>query len=104
MIRKHSLSGATIMVTGGCGFIGSHLVRELLGRGAQRIVVVDSLRYGDRTNLAGADPGRIEVVQHTLGHDPAEKLAPLLENVKFLFHLAAEKHNQSKDDPLRVYA
>src|SRR6185295_12817012 len=100
---RHSLHGARVMVTGGCGFIGSHLVRELLAQGAARVVVVDSLRYGDRTNLSDADPERIEVVQHTLGHDPPAVLAPLFERTEFLFHLAAEKHNQSKDDPLRVY-
>ena len=103
MNRTHSVSGATVMVTGGCGFIGSHLVRALLARGVERVVVVDSLRYGDRTNLSGAAPERIELVQHTLGHDPKELLLPLFANVNFLFHLAAEKHNQSKDDPVRVY-
>jgi len=90
------------MVTGGCGFIGSHLVRELLRLGAARIVVVDSLRYGTRANL-GAPDSRVEILEHTLGHDPPEALAAALAGVDCLFHLAAEKHNQSKDEPSRVY-
>ena len=39
------------MVTGGAGFIGSELVRQLLARG-DRVVVVDNLANGRRENLA----------------------------------------------------
>jgi len=95
------VAGSTIMVTGGCGFIGSHLVRALLARGAARIVVVDSLRYGDPANLDQAG-GAIEIIRHTLGHDDPALLGEPLRGVRALFHLAAEKHNQSKDDPLQV--
>jgi UDP-glucose 4-epimerase len=38
------------------------------------------------------------VLPFTLGSDPAAALADALRGVDFLFHLAAEKHNQSKDD------
>jgi UDP-glucose 4-epimerase len=96
-----SIQDATIMVTGGCGFIGSHLVRELHRRGAGRIIALDSLRYGDRSNLGGEVEG-VEVVKFTLGFDEPSVLAAKLAGVRFLFHLAAEKHNQSKDDPLAV--
>jgi UDP-glucose 4-epimerase len=99
---KHSISGASVVVTGGCGFIGSHLVAELVRRGAGRIVIVDSLRYGDRANL-GALSERVEIVKHTLGFDPRADLDRALSGANYLFHLAAEKHNQSKDDPQRVY-
>jgi UDP-glucose 4-epimerase len=97
-----SLKDAVAMVTGGCGFIGSHLVHALAARGARRIVVVDSLRYGKPENL-GALAERVEVVQYTLGESPRDVLRPALEGVTHLFHLAAEKHNQSKDSPARVY-
>jgi UDP-glucose 4-epimerase len=89
------------LVTGGCGFIGSHLVRALVERGAKRVVVVDSLRYGDPANL-GAVSDKIEIVKHTLGHDDPEVLARALDGIDGLYHLAAEKHNQSKDSPVEV--
>jgi UDP-glucose 4-epimerase len=95
-----SIQGASVAVTGGCGFIGSHLCAELARRGASRIVVLDSLRYGKRENLPSGLP--VEVIEHELGFGDRGALERSLEGVDFLFHLAAEKHNQSKDDPTRV--
>lgn len=98
----HSIAGASVAVTGGAGFIGSHLVAELIARGAERVVVIDSLRYGDPGNL-GSSSQRVQLVKHTLGTDAQAELDAALAGCDFLFHLAAEKHNQSKDDPVRVY-
>jgi nucleoside-diphosphate-sugar epimerase len=85
------------VVAGGCGFIGSHLCRELARRG-HRVTALDSLRYGDLSNV-GAD---IEVVRHTLGTDDPAALSSVLRDADGLFHLAAEKHNQSIDSPRDV--
>jgi UDP-glucose 4-epimerase len=49
-----ALAGSSALVTGGAGFIGSHLVEELLAAGASRIHVLDDLSLGSRANLAGA--------------------------------------------------
>ena len=46
-----TLQGATAVVTGGAGFIGSHVVDRLVAGGAQ-VVVLDNLRTGRRANLA----------------------------------------------------
>ena len=102
MTLESTFQSSTIMVTGGCGFIGSHLVQRLVELGAKRVVVIDSLRYGDQANLAGSSDA-VEVVQHTLGTDPGDALAAHMTGVDYLFHLAAEKHNQSKDSPARVF-
>ncbi len=96
-----SVRHRTLMVTGGCGFIGSHLVRALVARGARRIVVLDSLRYGNPANL-GQTSASVEVIRHQLGKDPPADLARALAGVEGLFHLAAEKHNQSVDSPIEV--
>ncbi len=95
-----ALAGRTVMVTGGCGFIGSHLIRRLLAEGVGRVIALDSLRYGSEQNLAGlAGSDRVTLIRFALGsHEPA-LLDRHLEGVDFLFHLAAEKHNQSKHDP-----
>src|SRR5262245_42720007 len=98
MPRAESVAGASVLVTGGCGFIGSHLVRQLLGRRAKRIVVLDSLRYGAASNL-GELAARVELVQFVLGTDRSAALASPLAGIDYVFHLAAEKHNQSRGDP-----
>src|SRR6516164_2297296 len=87
----HPLADAASRIRRGCGFIGSHLVRQLVARGAKRIVVLDSLRYGAVANL-GELAARVELVQFVLGTDPAAALARPLAGIDYVFHLAAEKH------------
>jgi UDP-glucose 4-epimerase len=90
-----ALAGARVLVTGGCGFIGSHLVRRLLAEGAAEVAVVDSLRYGRPDALAGLGAGA-RLVRHDLGLDRADDLRPALEGADALFHLAAEKHHTER--------
>jgi len=51
---SYSLEGATVLVTGGAGLIGSHIVDCLVDRGAGEIRVLDNLVRGRRGNLARA--------------------------------------------------
>jgi UDP-glucose 4-epimerase len=95
-----ALAGSSVMVTGGCGFIGSHLIRRLLAEGVRRVIALDSLRYGSERNLTGlAEGDRVTLVRFALGSDEPALLDRHLAGVDHLFHLAAEKHNQAKDEP-----
>jgi UDP-glucose 4-epimerase len=49
-----SLAGANALVTGGAGFIGSHLVEALIDAGARHVHVLDDLSLGSRAHLADA--------------------------------------------------
>ena len=40
-----------IIVTGGCGFIGSHIVEELLKNKKNNIIVIDNLISGKKSNI-----------------------------------------------------
>jgi UDP-glucose 4-epimerase len=53
-IVRERLAGRSALVTGGAGFIGSHLVDGLLSAGAADVHVVDDLSLGRRENLAAA--------------------------------------------------
>lgn len=49
-----SLEGSTVLVTGGAGLIGSHIVDQLIDAGAGEIRILDNLVRGRMDNLAGA--------------------------------------------------
>jgi nucleoside-diphosphate-sugar epimerase len=75
---------ASYLVTGGAGFIGSHLAEELVGRGA-RVRVVDSLITGKRENLAHV-PG-IEFIEGDLADLDVARRA--VAGVEYVLHQAA---------------
>ncbi len=76
---------ARCLVTGGAGFIGSHLVKALLRRGDQ-VRVLDNFSTGKMENLAGLD-GDLEVHEADL-RDPGA-VAGALKGVELVFHQAA---------------
>ncbi len=92
---------ANNLVTGGAGFIGSHLVRELLARG-ERVRVLDNYSTGKRENLAGLD-GAIEVIEGDLRDN--KLLQEVVRDIHTIFHLAAQVSvAQSMEDPETCYA
>ena len=85
------------LVTGGAGFIGSHLARALAARGT-RVRVLDDLSTGHRANLDGAE---VELVARDM---TAGSLAELMRGVDVVFHLAAlPSVPRSVKDPLRSH-
>ncbi len=84
------LSGSRILVVGGAGFIGSHIVDQLVAdeAGVREITVLDNFARGARHNLDVAlkDP-RVSVVEGSILDRTL--LAALMEGVDYVFHLAA---------------
>ncbi len=76
---------ATILVTGGAGFIGSHLVTRFVELG-HRVRVLDNLSTGHRSNLAHLG-SRIEWIEADLRDATACRKA--CDGVEFVFHQAA---------------
>jgi dTDP-glucose 4,6-dehydratase len=76
-----------VLVTGGCGFIGSHFVKRLV-TGGDDVVVLDKLTYsGNRANIAGVD---CEVVEGDIA-DP-EAVEPAARGCEAVVNFAAESH------------
>ncbi|MDL2260572.1 NAD-dependent epimerase/dehydratase family protein [Deltaproteobacteria bacterium OttesenSCG-928-K17] len=80
------LKAGLVLVTGGAGFIGSHLV-EALAAGGARVRVLDDLSTGSLDNLAGVLPGgRVEFIGGGIEDEAALRKA--LEGVEVIYHLA----------------
>lgn len=81
------------LVTGGTGFIGSHLVEHLLATTHDEVVVLDGLTYaGDATRLAelkGFDPRRCKIVWHDLRSEVPLSVHERIGPVDRVFHFAA---------------
>ena len=81
-----SVADDSVLVTGGASFIGSHLVEELVARGAD-VRVADDFSSGTRENLAAVADG-IEVLDGNLKHWEFARTATA--DVDRIFHLAAD--------------
>lgn len=53
-MKRKTLKGQSVAVTGGAGFIGSHLVDRLLSEGARDVIVIDNMFLGSEDNLRDA--------------------------------------------------
>lgn len=86
-----------VLVTGGAGFIGAHIVEELVRRG-ERVRVLDDLSTGKRENLLGFI-GTIEFVRGDVGS--ARETLEAVTGCELVIHLAARPSVQrSIDDPV----
>jgi UDP-glucose 4-epimerase len=87
MKTEHSPNASHILVTGGAGFIGSHLVERLLAQG-KSVVVVDDLSTGSLENLESArlNPG-LRIIESKIS--ACQDLAGLVAQAESIYHLAA---------------
>src|SRR5437867_4176417 len=79
-----SLSGI-VVVTGGAGFIGSHIAGTVAASGA-KVRIVDDLSTGHRHNLDGLS-GDIEFIEGSVANQPL--MSRVLEGAEVVFHEAA---------------
>ena len=76
-----------ILVTGGAGFIGSHLVERLLNEGCEKVIVYDNFSTGTIKNLP-ENEDKLEIIKGDILD--REKLGKVLEEVDIVSHHAAE--------------
>jgi UDP-glucose 4-epimerase len=92
------IAGSTIAVLGGAGFIGSHVVDQLLAEPVERVIVVDNLVRGTRANLENASrDSRVDVREGSILDLPF--LERVMEESDHVFHLAALWLHECVDHP-----
>jgi UDP-glucose 4-epimerase len=80
-------SGKKVLVTGGAGFIGSHLVERLVAEG-RSVIVIDDLSTGSLANLQGViNHGSLRFLQAKISN--CQELNEIISGVDCIFHLAA---------------
>ncbi len=85
MKTEPDVTGKRIVITGGAGFVGSHLAELLVAKGAQ-VTVLDNLLRGKKENLSlVAD--RVNIVQGDVRK--REDLATTFKGADYVFHEAA---------------
>jgi UDP-glucose 4-epimerase len=82
------LTDSRILVLGGAGFIGSHIVDQLLDEPVREIVVLDNFVRGSRLNLtAAAEDPRVTIVEGSI--EDRDLLDELMAGTDFVFLLSA---------------
>ncbi len=100
---KRDLRDKSILVTGGAGFIGSHLVDRLISLGAKKVIIIDNMFLGNENNL-------IEAIKKgaILYKDDAEIYSSLEfivkeHDVEVIFNCATKALNYSFSNPSNAY-
>lgn len=92
-----SMAGTKVLVTGGAGFVGSELVRQLCDAEAE-VLVVDNLVNGHRENLIGLPEDQIQL--HVTDIRDEGRMAELMRGVDIVYHLACLCLRHSLHSPL----
>jgi UDP-glucose 4-epimerase len=88
----------TVLVTGGAGFIGSHLIDRCLTEGAKKVICLDNYVAGSPKNVAHLkEDSRLEVIEGDVRD--FELIKKLVERSDYIFHEAASKMVAALDNP-----
>ena len=94
------MSNGPVLITGGAGFIGSHLTDVLLAKG-YTVRILDDMSTGKRSNLPLDNP-RVELIEGDVAD--AATVARAMTGCQAVAHLAAVASVQaSVDDPVRTH-
>jgi UDP-glucose 4-epimerase len=97
ILKKYN--GQRVVVTGGAGFIGSHLVEKLVDLGA-KVTVIDTMLCGNKIERLDGHPN---LSVHRLDVTDIPAIAPLFKGQDMVFHLAAVVGvEETQDEPVNL--
>jgi UDP-glucose 4-epimerase len=103
--NRAKIQGSEVLVTGGAGFIGSHLVDRLLAEGAAHVAVIDNMFLGSEENLSDAQAtGKLSLYK-----DDAEFVSSLdyifnRHSIDIVFNCATKALNYSFLNPANAFS
>lgn len=97
MYDKLDFQQMTIVITGGCGFIGSFLVKSLLEKyPSARIIIIDRLTYAShglqRVRNLLLEETRVELWTWDLSNEISDAMLSEMGDIEVIYHLAAHTH------------
>ena len=97
-MEKNKISGSTILITGGAGFIGSYLTEELLKYLPARVIIIDNLIRGSFENMKEfIDNPAVEFIEGDIKNESL--LEKCISQSDYIFHMAALRINACAADP-----
>lgn len=91
-----------ILVTGGAGFIGSHLVDALVEQN-HNVIIIDNFSTGSIKNLEKSRK-EVKILKASLSIEKFKKIPAILQGTDYIFHLAAlPRIERSIDDPIGTH-
>lgn len=95
---RQGIKGKNVLVTGGAGFIGSHLVDALLAEG-NKVVIIDNLFSGDESNIASAISNKAVFFKDDAESYFAMRHIIVSHEIEIVFNLATKPLNYSFENP-----
>lgn len=100
----------TVLLTGGCGFIGHHTVEHILKNTDWDIVVMDRLTYAGNLNFLldidiwEKEGHRVKYIGHDFRYPISELTKKLIGPIDYIIHMGAESHvDRSIEDPMPFF-
>jgi len=94
----YEINGSKILVTGGAGLVGSHIVDACINEGAKEVVVIDSLIRGKKSNLDWAlKSGNVKFVKADI--TKPEAVIKAMKGCDYVFHEVAIRITLCEKDP-----
>lgn len=96
------MSKKRVLISGACGFVGSHVVEHLLANTDWDIVGITTFRHkGDSLRTESFDPARVDLIFHDLAGPISERLAARIGPIDYVLNLASDSHvDRSIIDPV----
>lgn len=103
-MKQNDIAGAKVLVIGGAGFIGSHVVGELLKTDVGAVVIYDNFTRGKMTNIERyLSDARCNIYPHGGDIRDLDLLDDAMNGVDFVVHLAAMWLLHCKDYPRTAF-